>query len=554
MLSTVAQQPRSATSRPASQIAWPAKYDLFGVRVAASDYEEIVDVVSRAANERTAAIVSLHAVHAIIESARDPELLAKVNRFNAVLPDGQPVRWALNHFHGVGLRERVYGPELTLRLCARAANEGIPIYLYGSSPNVIDLLQQKLLEKFPELKIAGAEAPPFRALTPDEDDAVVCRINESGAGILFIGLGCPKQDHFAADHADRIHPVQVCVGAAFDFHAGTKPMAPEWMQRRGLEWVYRLGREPRRLWRRYLQTNLIFLGKWLTQICRRAGSRFAKLITPLVGRIVSALRLTRFIELVVAYLNIAIGKGAGTGWDAGEVDLAISLIQSNEPVVVDVGGNKGAWTRDVQKGVGPKGRWLIIEPAEEACAAIRGLHLPNTELIHTALSDHVGTTTLYTPGNCSGIASLHSRTDSVVENVAFDERTVPVTTLDSLIEAHGIDQIDFLKIDTEGHELWVLQGARKLLQVGRIKALTFEFGAGNVNSRTYFRDFWDLLSMHGYTIWRITPGGTRVRIKRYYEDLEMFRGVSNYLAICKRSKIGPDLTDVDNSQSLKTHA
>src|SRR5690349_21097814 len=136
MISTLVRQPRASANRPPSRAAWPAKYDLFGVRVAASDYEEIVDIVAKAAQERAAAIVSLHAVHAIIESTRDPELLAKVNRFDAVLPDGQPVRWALNHLHGVGLRDRVYGPELTLRLCARAAEEGIPIYLYGSSPVV----------------------------------------------------------------------------------------------------------------------------------------------------------------------------------------------------------------------------------------------------------------------------------------------------------------------------------------------------------------------------------------------------------------------------------
>jgi exopolysaccharide biosynthesis WecB/TagA/CpsF family protein len=256
-------QPRIQAERSVSNVVWPAKYDLFGVRVAASTYDEIVDVVARAAEERIPAIVSLHAVHAIVESTRDPDLLAKVNKFNAVLPDGQPVRWALNNLHGVGLKERVYGPELMLRLCRRAAESGIPIYLYGSVPEVIERLQQKLLEKFPELQIAGAESPPFRALTADEDDDVVRRINESGAGILFIGLGCPKQDHFAAEHADHIHAVQVCVGAAFDFHAGTKPMAPAWMQLHGLEWVYRLTREPRRLWKRYLHTNSVFVAKWL---------------------------------------------------------------------------------------------------------------------------------------------------------------------------------------------------------------------------------------------------------------------------------------------------
>jgi N-acetylglucosaminyldiphosphoundecaprenol N-acetyl-beta-D-mannosaminyltransferase len=262
-------QPRAPQIRSSSRVDWPAKYDLFGVQVAASNYDEVVEVVTRAAKMRLPAIVSLHAVHAIIESIRDPGLLEKVNRFEAVLPDGQPVRWALNNLHGVGLRERVYGPELTLRLCARAAEDGIPIFLYGGSSEVIKMLVQKLQLQFPALQIAGAESPPFRALTPAEDADVVRRINDSGAGIVFIGLGCPKQDHFAADHADRIRAVQVCVGAAFDFHAGAKSMAPAWMQRRGLEWVYRLSREPRRLWRRYLQTNSIFLARWMMARLRR---------------------------------------------------------------------------------------------------------------------------------------------------------------------------------------------------------------------------------------------------------------------------------------------
>jgi N-acetylglucosaminyldiphosphoundecaprenol N-acetyl-beta-D-mannosaminyltransferase len=269
MISLATEQTRTENANDAPRVVWPVKHDLFGVRVTATDYDEIVDVVARAAEERQPAIVSLHAVHAIIESLSDTDLLAKVNRFDAVLPDGQPVRWALNHLHGAGLSERVYGPELTLRICARAADDGIPIYLYGSSPATLGLLEQNLLEKFPALQIAGAESPPFRALTAPENDAVVRRINDSGAGILFIGLGCPKQDHFAAEHADSIVPVQICVGAAFDFHAGKLKMAPPWMQRHGLEWLYRLTREPRRLWRRYFKTNFLFLAKWLGASMKR---------------------------------------------------------------------------------------------------------------------------------------------------------------------------------------------------------------------------------------------------------------------------------------------
>lgn len=256
-----------------TKIVWPAKYDLFGVHVAVSDYDQIVELILQAARERLPALLSFHPVHAIIESIRDPVLLAKVNRFDAILPDGQPVRWALNQIHGVAMQERVYGPNLMLKLCARAADVGIPVYLYGSTPKVIELLQQKLTARFPALQIAGAESPPFRELTPEEDDLAVRRINESGARILFLGLGCPKQEHFAADHAGRIQAVQLCVGAAFDFHAGTLPMAPAWMQQLGLEWLFRLTHEPRRLWRRYLVTNSIFLTKWLAVWIRPGKSR-----------------------------------------------------------------------------------------------------------------------------------------------------------------------------------------------------------------------------------------------------------------------------------------
>src|SRR5204863_3570670 len=150
---------------------------------------------------------------------------------------------------------------LMLRLCRAAAAAGVSIYLYGGNPAVAEKLRANLLAACPGLEIAGYEAPPFRALTPDEDEAVVERINASGAGLVFIGLGCPKQDHFAFEHRDRLRAVQLCVGAAFDFHAGVKKMAPAWMQRRGLEWLFRLGQEPGRLWRRYLVTNSRFVAK-----------------------------------------------------------------------------------------------------------------------------------------------------------------------------------------------------------------------------------------------------------------------------------------------------
>ena len=170
-------------------------------------------------------------------------------------------RWALNHFHRAGLKDRVYGPFLTLHLCEAAAREGMPIYLYGATPPTIAQLCHALSARFPDLRIAGAESPPFRPLTAAEDAAAVERINTSGARFLFLGIGSPRQERFAFEHRDRIHAVQLCVGAAFDFLAGTKKMAPAWMQKCGLEWLYRLFSEPRRLGKRYLVGNSRFL--WL---------------------------------------------------------------------------------------------------------------------------------------------------------------------------------------------------------------------------------------------------------------------------------------------------
>jgi exopolysaccharide biosynthesis WecB/TagA/CpsF family protein len=261
------QLPATTAAAPAESPTtfWPRRCDLLGVQVSATTYDEVCDVIVSAVRAEEPAVVSFHAVHAIVTSSGDQELLRKVNDFDLIAPDGQPVRWALNSLYNAGLPDRVCGPELMLRLCDRAALEGIPIYLYGSSPAVIDALSQNLTQQFEGLMIAGAESPPFRKLTDAEDEEMVRRINDSGAGIVFIGLGCPKQDHFAADHRDRIRGVQVCVGAAFDFHAGVKKSAPVWMQRRGLEWVYRLVQEPRRLWRRYLVTNTLFVQKFLIQ-------------------------------------------------------------------------------------------------------------------------------------------------------------------------------------------------------------------------------------------------------------------------------------------------
>jgi N-acetylglucosaminyldiphosphoundecaprenol N-acetyl-beta-D-mannosaminyltransferase len=252
---------------------WPPKFDVLGIGVSATTYEEAIDLIVEAARRRQSAVCSHFAVHSVVSAAQDPILRKGVSTFDIVAPDGQPVRWALNRLHNAELTDRMYGPEMMRRLCGRAADEGISIYLYGSTPEVLAQLSANLQSWFPRLRIAGTESPPFRALTSDEEQAMIERINDSGAGIVFIGLGCPKQDYFAARYRDRLNAVQMCVGAAFDFHAGTKRTAPAWMQRRGLEWLFRLSQEPGRLWKRYFVTNSVFIGKFSTQYLRHKYRR-----------------------------------------------------------------------------------------------------------------------------------------------------------------------------------------------------------------------------------------------------------------------------------------
>lgn len=248
---------------------WPQKRPVLGIGVSVTDYDEAVSAIMGAVRRGRGAVVTALPVHGIVTAAADARLREQVARFELVVPDGQPVRWALNLLHAARLADRVYGPELMLRLCARAAEEGVPIYLYGSLPEVLERLQSALSARFPELTIAGAESPPFRPLTPEEDRAAVERIEASGAGLVFLGLGCPRQDEFAAAHRATLRAVQVCVGAAFDFHSGNKRMAPPWMQRHGLEWLFRLHEEPGRLWRRYLVTNSVFAARLGAELVAR---------------------------------------------------------------------------------------------------------------------------------------------------------------------------------------------------------------------------------------------------------------------------------------------
>lgn len=242
--------PASAASTTAFE--WPCKHEVFGVQVSATDYGDALNRIIRAAKLGLSGTVDHLSLHGLTAFGGDAALRAQINSFDLVAPDGQPVRWVLNRLHGTRLADRVYGPELMGRLCEQAARDGIPIYLYGAGPETLARLVTRLVERYPGLRIAGSESPPFRPLTPEETRATVDRINGSGARLVFLGIGCPKQEAFAYEHRHDITAVQLCVGAAFDFLAGDKKMAPRWMQDRGLEWFFRLVSEPRRLWKRYV--------------------------------------------------------------------------------------------------------------------------------------------------------------------------------------------------------------------------------------------------------------------------------------------------------------
>ncbi|HNR31870.1 MAG TPA: WecB/TagA/CpsF family glycosyltransferase [Candidatus Hydrogenedentes bacterium] len=248
-------------------IPWPVRHNVLGVRVSATTYDAMLDVVLHAARARQSSCVSHLAVHGLVEGSRDPEFRAVLDAFDIVAPDGHPVRHALNLLYHAGLSDRCYGPEFTLRVCEQAAREGIGVYLYGSQPHVVEAMRDALVTRFPGLRVVGCEPSLFRTLTPAEEDALARRVNDSGAGVMFIGLGCPLQERFAHVFKGRITAVMLCVGAAFDFHAGTKKMAPAWMQRHSLEWLYRLLQEPRRLWRRYFIYNSVFLWRLALQYC-----------------------------------------------------------------------------------------------------------------------------------------------------------------------------------------------------------------------------------------------------------------------------------------------
>jgi N-acetylglucosaminyldiphosphoundecaprenol N-acetyl-beta-D-mannosaminyltransferase len=228
------------------------------VRLDITNYMDATQQVLEWAKCGTSHYVCAANVHTLMETYDSPDFKEMVNSADLITPDGMPLVWMMRA-KGVGRQERVYGPFLMLQVLEAAIHHKIPIGFYGSAPKVLDLLIKRLQARYAEMRVAYSFSPPYRALSPEEDARIVEQINQSGTKILFVGLGCPKQEIWMAKHHGRIQAVMLGVGAAFDFHAGVKLQAPLWMQRLGLEWLFRFVTEPRRLWKRYLYHNPRFV-------------------------------------------------------------------------------------------------------------------------------------------------------------------------------------------------------------------------------------------------------------------------------------------------------
>lgn len=245
-----------------------ARANVLGVGVSPVSMAQALETIDRWIAHRDPHYVCVSGVHGVMESQRDPHLKDIHNGAGLVTPDGMPLVW-LSRLQGFAQVERVYGPDLMLALCRRSTARGHRHFLYGGAEGVAEQLARRLRDRFPGLDIAGWYTPPFRPLTGEEDAAVARRIADSGADLVWVGLSTPKQERWMHDHVGRVGaPVLIGVGAAFDFHAGLKRQAPRWMQRSGLEWSYRLASEPRRLWKRYLVNNPLFVWNVLLQAAR----------------------------------------------------------------------------------------------------------------------------------------------------------------------------------------------------------------------------------------------------------------------------------------------
>ena len=266
--------PANPATRPhlpaAPPPAPPRSVAVLGVPLSTTDYEQTMDWIDAAVASRAREYVCAVSVHGIVSCQEDPELREAVLNASLAVPDGQPVVWAMNALGQDRLRTRVYGPELMDRYCARSAGTGVRMYLYGGrNQGSLVQLALNLRRRYPGLKIVGGYAPPFRRLSEEEEEAVATEINRSQADVVWVGIGVPKQEKWMARMRPQLDaPVLAGVGAAFDFHAGLIPQAPDWVQSSGLEWAYRLVHEPRRLFPRYAHCIPRFVAGFARQYLR----------------------------------------------------------------------------------------------------------------------------------------------------------------------------------------------------------------------------------------------------------------------------------------------
>lgn len=228
-------------------------------------WNDAIERILKLAKKRQSSYVCICNVHSVVTAKGDSGFKAVVQEADMVTPDGMPIVWMLRKL-GYNKQERINGPDLLWKLCGALSKNGVSSYFYGGSERTLNKLYERLSVNFPVLQISGMVSPPYRKLSKHEDEMYVKAINDSGAGVLFVSLGCPKQERWMAEHRGRINAVMIGVGAAFDYHAGTLKRAPVWMQNNGLEWFFRFVKEPRRLWKRYLVTNYLFILGALRQI------------------------------------------------------------------------------------------------------------------------------------------------------------------------------------------------------------------------------------------------------------------------------------------------
>lgn len=231
---------------------------ILGVQISSTSYQSACDRIQTLATTKQSSYIVAANVHVVMTAYRQKHYRQILKKASLVTPDGKPLVMGMRWL-GAKHQTRVYGPDLMLAWCDRATTTNLPIYLYGSTPETIKRLSTNLKERFPTLQIAGTHSPPFRPLTPAEEAADIVRIHQSGAAVVFVGLGCPKQEEWMHRQLGKLNAVMVGVGAAFQFHSGEVTQAPRWMMKYSLEWLFRLYQEPQRLWSRYLFTNTTFV-------------------------------------------------------------------------------------------------------------------------------------------------------------------------------------------------------------------------------------------------------------------------------------------------------